>query len=105
MKYALLFLVTWAALIAIGLVVWKQLRGPSTVEREAVGDALGADICRHGVCPRECPSCRPMPPAIPTTPGRVSADEIQFFASLARMEDELEAITEGGYRLPGERAS
>jgi hypothetical protein len=82
--------------VAFPLAIARFLRGPKTEEREAIG----SDICKDGVHPDECPSCRP-----PAMPGRVSADDIQFFASLARMEDELESITEGAYRLPGERAS
>lgn len=71
--------------VAFPLAIAKFLRGPRTEDREA----LGSDICRHGVCPDECPSCRPMPPP----PTVVAGSDL----------DPLEAL----YRAPafnGERA-
>lgn len=57
-----------AALLPVAFVLWvvfplaiaRFLRGPKTEGQEAIG----ADICLHGVCPEECPSCRPMPPVV-----------------------------------------
>lgn len=46
--------------VAFPLAIARFLRGPKTEEREAVG----SDICKDGVHPDECPSCRPMPAVV-----------------------------------------
>lgn len=77
--------------VAFPLAIARFLRGPKTEEREAIG----SDICKDGVHPDECPSCRPLPPC----PAVVAGDDLDPLEALYRAP----AFNgERAFRVPGE---
>jgi hypothetical protein len=95
----------WAVLLPLAAVIWvafplaiaRFLRGPKTEEREAIG----SDICKDGVHPDECPSCRPLPPPCPAV---VAGDDLEWQADLAGFYGDWHRY-QIEHLLPGERAS
>lgn len=77
--------------VAFPLAIARFLRGPKTEEREA----LGSDICKDGVHPDECPSCRPLPPC----PAVVAGDDLDPLEALYRAPT---FNGERAFRVPGE---
>ena len=98
---AVLVLVGLAVLICMVAWWWTGRRGPSTSGRRVVRVACIFCDARVDEPHEDCCAVA----QASATPARAPVDEVLFFAALARMEEQLDSITEGGYRLPGERAS
>lgn len=93
LEFAAYALIALGALVLLAMLLGRWIRkiGPSTEEREA----LGSDICKDGVHPDECPSCRPLPPC----PAVVAGDDLDPLEALYRAPT---FNGERAFRVPGE---